>query len=639
MKEYIIRAILYQDMSVKWKDAELNGDVNMHLNVHQKTRQIVEAELDDFLLSDGEVILASFEKAIDGEIYHENPAKMDNVEGDRRVFRLQIPTLVHNTPGEWIVQFFVATDYDLITGNYTDAYPFDKARFSEHSSIIDDGLTVPTGENLRVLYAHVRDEVEKAERAAENAEKAAEKYNDLVSEKGQANGIATLNESGKVPSSQLPSYVDDIIEADSYANLPKTGETGKIYVVCTGTNANCTYRWSGTKYVKISESLNLENGEGTSSVQQVADSVADGFDFTDKNPNATALDSTLKGTIAYGATGDFASSFGGKSAAIGKRSSAKGTTTIAKGNYSSAEGDNSVALGDDSHAEGYKTTAYGKGSHAEGQNTIAKEDYSHAEGNGSSAVGIIAHAEGENTQAKGYASHTEGYKTIAEALYAHAEGENTSALARGSHTDGLGTKALYEYQHISGKYNDNKADTIYEVGNGTSEEDRSNAFEVCKDGRAKTYGEPKEDEDIVRLRELKKYVKKDLLYPIGSIYLSAQETSPASLFGGEWEQIKDTFLLSAGDTYTAGSTGGTATHSHTLTNAGACVTNDGAENAIYFSTIDLGFDSNNAATFNGQMAKQTGSWHTGTSAKLVGSTDRGDNIPPYLAVYMWKRVA
>lgn len=156
MKEHIIRAILYQDMSVKWKDAELNGDVNVHLNVHQKTRQFVEAELDDFLLSDGEAILASFEKTIDGEIYHENPAKMDNVEGERRVFRLQIPTLVHNTPGEWGVQFFVVTDYDSITGNYTEAYPFDKAKFSEHSSFIDDGLTVPTGENLSALYAEAK---------------------------------------------------------------------------------------------------------------------------------------------------------------------------------------------------------------------------------------------------------------------------------------------------------------------------------------------------------------------------------------------------------------------------------------------------------------------------------------------------
>ena len=56
----------------------------------------------------------------------------------------------------------------------------------------------------------------------------------------------------------------------------------------------------------------------------------------------------------------------------------------------------------------------------------------------------------------------------------------------------------------------------------------------------------------------------NLIYPIGSIYLSVNSTSPQQLFGGEWEQIKDKFLLSAGDTYSSGSEGGEATH--TLTN-------------------------------------------------------------------------
>ena len=73
------------------------------------------------------------------------------------------------------------------------------------------------------------------------------------------------------------------------------------------------------------------------------------FDFTGKNPNATSLDPTLTGNINKGATGNYATSFGGKSAAMGKRSLAEGTTTIAKGNYSHVEGDNSVALGNDSN--------------------------------------------------------------------------------------------------------------------------------------------------------------------------------------------------------------------------------------------------------------------------------------------------
>jgi hypothetical protein len=50
------------------------------------------------------------------------------------------------------------------------------------------------------------------------------------------------------------------------------------------------------------------------------------------------------------------------------------------------------------------------------------------------------------------------------------------------------------------------------------------------------------------------------MYPVGSIYMSVSSTSPATLFGGTWEQIQDTFLLAAGTTYTAGTTGGSSSH-------------------------------------------------------------------------------
>lgn len=69
---------------------------------------------------------------------------------------------------------------------------------------------------------------------------------------GAANGVAELDENGKVLSSQLPSYVDDVIEAASESNFPTAGEAGKIYV---DLSTNKTYRWSGSTYVEISSSL------------------------------------------------------------------------------------------------------------------------------------------------------------------------------------------------------------------------------------------------------------------------------------------------------------------------------------------------------------------------------------------------
>ena len=80
------------------------------------------------------------------------------------------------------------------------------------------------------------------------------------SEMGVAGGVATLDATGKVPSSQLPSFVDDVIEVDSYDNLPTTGEAGKIYVT---KDTNLTYRWSGSRYIEISASLALGETSST----------------------------------------------------------------------------------------------------------------------------------------------------------------------------------------------------------------------------------------------------------------------------------------------------------------------------------------------------------------------------------------
>ena len=77
---------------------------------------------------------------------------------------------------------------------------------------------------------------------------------DITDKIGQANGIAGLDSDGKVPSSQLPSYVDDVLEYDNQAGFPQTGESGKIYVA---KDTNKTYRWSGSTYVEISQSLAL----------------------------------------------------------------------------------------------------------------------------------------------------------------------------------------------------------------------------------------------------------------------------------------------------------------------------------------------------------------------------------------------
>jgi hypothetical protein len=115
------------------------------------------------------------------------------------------------------------------------------------------------------------------------------------------------------------------------------------------------------------------------------------------------------------------------------------------------------------------------------------------------------------------------------------------------------------------------------------------------------------------------------VYPVGAIYMSVDPTSPSALFGGTWESLKDRFLLGAGDTYSAGTTGGSAdavvvAHQHLVDMRGG----------IGSSEITSGY---NAILQTGLV--KNNSIYTQTS----GQNGTGKNMPPYLAVYMWKRIA
>ena len=110
-------------------------------------------------------------------------------------------------------------------------------------------------------------------------------------EMGAANGVATLGSDSKIPTAQLPSYVDDVLEYDNKSAFPKTGETGKIYVA---KDTNLTYRWSGSNYVEISQSLAL--GE-TSSTAYAGDKGKANRDAINSLPT-TLISSVTRGTVS-----------------------------------------------------------------------------------------------------------------------------------------------------------------------------------------------------------------------------------------------------------------------------------------------------------------------------------------------------
>lgn len=121
-----------------------------------------------------------------------------------------------------------------------------------------------------------------------------------ASQKGAASGVAELDSTGRVPSAQLPSYVDDVIEVTSYSALPNPGEDGKIYIT---EDTNLQYRWSGTQYVEISPSLAL--GE-TASTAYRGDRGKTAYDHsqTTGNPHeTTAAEVGAMPAVSGGSTG------------------------------------------------------------------------------------------------------------------------------------------------------------------------------------------------------------------------------------------------------------------------------------------------------------------------------------------------
>lgn len=160
----------------------------------------------------------------------------------------------------------------------------------------------------------------------------------------------------------------------------------------------------------------------------------------------------------------------------------------------------------------------------------------------------------------------------------------------------------------------------------------------------------------------------DTIYPIGSIYMSVNNVSPSTLFGGTWEQIKDKFLLSSGDTYSNGATGGSATvsltqsqmprHNHS-TNAHSHSTSDNGE---YFVTNTQSTANNTRVTYSSSGNRMVDGFNTtnsifhhrantnsqSPSTKYTGGTgstesasngSAHENMPPYIVVNVWKRTA
>ena len=153
----------------------------------------------------------------------------------------------------------------------------------------------------------------------------------------------------------------------------------------------------------------------------------------------------------------------------------------------------------------------------------------------------------------------------------------------------------------------------------------------------------KSNEERISTNELKiKQIGGDdplnFFHPIGSIFLTLDAASPASLFGGTWEQLKDSFLFGAGGSYAAGSVGGEATHALTINEMP--LHNHEIYNVVNGKTMQIGVDgqytSDEFAGFSNSIEALSEVTYAISSS---GGGAAHNNMPPYLAVYIWKRVA
>ena len=262
-------------------------------------------------------------------------------------------------------------------------------------------------------------------------------------------------ENGKVPASQLPSYVDDVLEYDSKNDFPKPGEQGIIYV---DKSTNLTYRWSNSNnYIMIGGGdLALENGAGAGSLVQK--------------------------TVSSNGTPYSNEASGSGSVAMGKKVKSKGNTTFVIGQENEA-----IAGTSASFTSGRLNVNRGSYNITGGENNANNNSWNLVIGKGNAVsdgrFGIVS---GLNNEYCGGGND-----------------ENSSISMLGNNLYYVQSDSSSYGALLIGRYNkiENNPGRLFIVGNGTSKDDRKNAFEVLEDGRAKAQSAPTENDDVLRLNE------------------------------------------------------------------------------------------------------------------------------------------
>ena len=339
---------------------------------------------------------------------------------------------------------------------------------------------------------------------------------DLYVQVGQTSEVATWNNTGPFNAATLVmvgGLAQNVWDADTkldknttfdsktmaYVKYP-TGAQGSKEVAGRATPGTIVERTATGQVLIAQEPTDAGSATSKAYVDKkfAPSSPIETINWTDRNPHATALDSSLTGSITTGAKNTYATVLNKQTTAMNANSLAIGNKCIAKGDESIAGGYQSVTLDSSAVAIGEQVVAAANSSVAFGNSTQALGDHS-------MAIGYDTIANSPCSFAGGNTSKASAENSIAFGSNCRTFGPHSVALGNDSFTSlnayaglaaGLGIKSSSEYQAAVGRYNEAISGNIFEVGNGSDADHRETIFAVTRDGRAKADTIPTDNNDL-----------------------------------------------------------------------------------------------------------------------------------------------
>lgn len=489
----------------------------------------------------------------------------------------------------------------------------------------------------------------------------------FASEKGAANGVAELDSGGKVPANQLPSYVDDVLEYDSYSNFPETGEAGKIYVA---KDTRKTYRWSGSGYIELSsysEASQSSSGLMSASDKAKLDGIAAGAQVNPTNAAIVNLIYPVGSIYMSVNSASPATLFGGEWTQLKDRFLLGAGDTYEAGNtggsasvsYTPVGTNSGGAVGSHtlttdeipSHNHTFTGSAVTSGGQSQGHTHTfttgnQSQDHTHTTTTGNQSAGHThtgpSHTHTGPSHTHSVGAHSHGLNSHKHSVGAHAHGLNSHKHSVGAHSHGLNshTHTIPEHTHAAIYWSGNNILYVDTPGSGASQKGWKITGLAETTSKIVTTGAGGSGNTGAASGSTANSSAFDSGAASGSTANSTAFDSGAASGSTANSTAFDSGAAGTGSTGASGTgnTGGiSANHTHTGTSGGVSKnhthsgTSDGANQGHTHSVT--------AAGTIGSTGGGGGHTHGFTNPTFTGTAATINTMPPYLAVYMWKRTA